>query len=233
MKFFRNLPGNLRALFGFLRVLTVLMAAFWFMMLTFNHWIQRRFVDEPKLIVSIGTVSVKTSPDPAALHFDHAKPGSLVMTGDVRRGLQADLLSDDPALVSAVRWTILPSMAASLAFAWLLFGSLRTVCGNIERGEVFSPNNFRLVRGIGWFLVGYSVVAGGLDFWAAHTMGAYLNQHVTLTGFLSPAKSGPIHFGLTNPFPIFSGLIAGCLVLMVSEAFRQGFALKQENELTV
>jgi hypothetical protein len=37
----------------------------------------------------------------------------------------------------------------------------------------------------------------------------------------------------TIPFAGVGGLIIGCLVLMLSEAFRQGLALKTENDLTV
>ena len=233
MKLVSNLPGNLRSLFGFLRALAVLSAVFWFLMLTFNAWIQKRFVDDPKLIVSIGTLAVNPPSGATVLSSDSARPGSLVMTGAARRGLQVDLLSNDAVLVSAVRWTMLPSMAASLAFAWLLFGSLRAVCGNIERGEVFSQNNLRLMRGIGWTLVGFSLAAVGLDLWASRVMDSYLNQHVTVAGLMAYGQTGSMHFSPTDGFPIVSGLIAGCLVLMVSEAFRQGLALKQENELTV
>src|SRR6186713_920537 len=104
MKLFTNLPGSLRAFFGWGRFLVVILAAFWFLTLVFSPWIQRRFTDDPKLIVSVGEVSFRKAADAIGLKPDHAKPGSLNVAG-LRGTLQADLLSDDSALVSALRST--------------------------------------------------------------------------------------------------------------------------------
>jgi len=237
MKLFTNLPGSLRVLFGWGRFLVVILAAFWFLTLLFSPWIQRRFTDDPKLIVSVGEVSFKTAPDAIGLKPDQAKPGSLNVVG-LRGTLQADLLSDDSALVSALRATMIPAMLAFVTFSWLLFGSLRTVCGNIERGEVFSENNLSLVRNIGWILIGYSLASFGLELWGAHVMDGYFSQHVTVTGLKTdlkfPGGMGALHFNVMSgqlSFP--GGLVTGLLVLMLTEAFRQGLTLKSENDLTV
>ena len=233
MKILTNLPGNLRALFGFLRFLTILMVAFWLLMLTFNTWIQKRFVDEPKLMVTMGEVSLATAPGAVGLNSDSAKPGSLDLQS-LRGTVQVDLCSKDTALVSALRWTMIPSMVVAIAFALFLFGSLRNVCANIERGEVFSDNNLRLVRGIGLTLIVYSLVGAGLEIWASHVMGGYLNQHVVLSGLQVPSGSGAMRFNLSPGVISYpGGLVTGCLVLVVAEAFRQGLKLKTENDLTV
>ena len=237
MKLFTNLPGNLRVFFGWGRFLVVILAAFWFLTLLFSPWIQKRFTDDPKLIVSVGEVSFKTASDAIELKPDQARPGSLNVVG-LHGTLQADLLSDDSALVSALRATMIPAMLAFVTFSWLLFGSLRTVCGNIERGEVFSENNLALVRNIGWVLIGYSLASFGLELWGAHVMDGYFSQHVTVTGLKTdlqlPAGMGTLHFNVMSgqlSFP--GGLVTGCLVLVLTEAFRQGLTLKTENDLTV
>lgn len=230
MKLFTNLPGNLRALFGALRLLVVVFAAFWFLTLTFNAWIQKRFVDDPKLIVTVGEVTATRAAHPPTLVSASAQPGSLIL-GDLHGPLQADLLSSDTALVSAVRWTVLPAMVVFVVFSWWLFGSLRAVCANIEHGEVFTETNLRLVRGIGGLLIAYSLVSLVVGFWGAHVMNGYLAQHVTATGFAS--SPGALRFSLGGQFPQWGGFVTGLVVLVVSEAFRQGLTLKIENDLTV
>lgn len=230
MKLFTNLPGSLRALFGALRLVVVLLAAFWFFTLTFNAWIQKRFVDEPKLIVTVGEVTATESAQPPTLVSTTAGPGALIL-GDLNSPLQADLLTGDAALISAVRWTILPAMTAFVVFSWWLFGSLRAVCANIERGQVFTETNLRLVRGIGGLLIAYSVVTLVLGVWGAHVMNDYLAHHVTATGFAS--SPGALRFSLGGQFPQWGGLVTGLVVLVVSETFRQGLTLKTENDLTV
>ncbi len=237
MKLFTNLPGNLRVLFGFLRILTVIMATFWLLTLTFNTWLQNRFVDEPKLMVTVGEISLPAAPGAVGLSADRAKPGSLNLPA-LRGTLQMDLCSKDAALVSALRWTMIPSMVVIVAFSWILFSSLRNVCANIERGEVFSDTNLRLVRGIGVTLIVYSLVGTGLEIWASQVMGGYLSQHVVLTGLQTSLQvaggSGPLHFNFSpGLLSAQGGLITGCLVLVVAEAFRQGLKLKTENDLTV
>jgi len=66
-------------------------------------------------------------------------------------------------------------------------------------------------------------------------MGNYLAENAVLKAGLSFSKSAssvqfdlPQHL-ISNP----GGLLVGCLVLMLTEAFRQGLALKTENDLTV
>lgn len=233
MKILTNLPGNLRALFGLLRFLAIMMAAFWLLTLTFHTWIQNRFVDEPKLIVTMGEVSLPTAPGAVGLSSDRAKPGSLVLQS-LRGTLQMDLCSKDAALVTALRWTMIPSMVVVMAFSWFLFSSLRHICANIEKKEVFSDRNLRLVREIGVILIAYSLVGTGLEFWASHVMNGYLSQHVVLTGLQLSSGSGAMHFSLPSGVISYpGGLVTGCLVLMVAEAFRQGLKLKTENDLTV
>ncbi len=231
MKIFTNLPGNLRVLFGALRILSVLLGAFWLLMLSFGSRIPKQFAGETKLMVSVGEVVLQAGPAAVALNSDSAKPGSLGLNF-LRGNLQVDLCSPDAGLVSALRWTVIPAALVLIVFSWVLFSSLRTVCGNIERGEVFNENNLRLVRGIGMTLMAYSLVSAVAGFWAAHVMGSYLVQHVSVAGL--PAGAGALGFLMpAGLLTVPGGLVIGGLVLVVSEAFRQGLTLKTESDLTV
>ena len=237
MKIHPNLPGALRFYFGIARFLCLVLAAFWLLTLTLSPWIQKQFIDEPKLMVTVGEVLLRVDPTAVGLNSDSAKPGSLGLSS-LRGTLRADLISKDAGLVSTLRWTVFPSMALLIAFGWVCFGSLRNVCANLEKGEVFSEQNLRLVRGIGLVLMAYSLASLLVGFWAAHVMNGYLGSHVTLTGLSAgahiPTGSGALRFLMpAGLISVEGGLVTGCLVLLLSEAFRQGLNLKTENDLTV
>ena len=239
MKMFTNLPGNLRALFSVLRFMTLILAVFWLLMLTFNVWVQRHFMDNPKVAFTFGEAYLQAAPNAVGLSSDTAKPDSLSL-GDLRGLLKVNLCSSDPALASAIYRSMIPVLAVGAVFLWVLFSSLRAMCANIERGEVFSDRNLLLVRRVGWIFIANSVAGFAVAFWAAYVMGGYLGHHVVLTGLstgtLYPGGKGAVGFTMpmaTIPFAGVGGLIIGCLVLMLSEAFRQGLALKTENDLTV
>jgi len=242
MKIFTNLPGNLRALFGVLKVLTVASTIVWILMLAFFAWIPNLSNgknDKPHLLFSLGDVSLRSGAGAIGLKSDTAKPDSLRLV-DLKGTLQVDLCSEDPALVSALRWAALPSIIVLGAFGWLFFGALKELCANVEQGNVFSEENIRLVRSIAWIVIGSSLVGMAVGFEACQVMGAYLTQHVTVTdlktGLALPGGTSAAHFVLGDgklPFTGLGGLVTGCLVLMLSEAFKQGLNLKTENDLTV
>lgn len=232
MKSFTNLPGLLRVLFGFLRGITVALGVCWLLIITVTPFIK----DEAYkgLMVTMGDVSVQPVPAAGAAK---AASSPLVVKG-LRGQLQLDILSRNPALISAARWSTYPAMAACVAFAWLFFGALRTVCANIEQGAVFTDVNLVLIRRIGAMLIGYAVIKSLLAVWAAHVMGAMLSANAALVamgdGLRLPSSVGTLRFTLAPAF--FSpggGLLAGCIVLVIAEAFRQGLAIKSENDLTV
>jgi hypothetical protein len=237
MKIYPNLAGGLRFYFGLARALIIVFAAFWLSTLTFGPAIRKFFGPGSGLMVTVGEASIPPSATLVGLNSDCAKAGSLALAG-LRGSLQVDLLSDDAALVSTLRWTIIPFIAVLVAFTWQLFGSLRAVCTNIGKREAFSEENLRLVRNIGWMLIGYSLAVFAVQLLATYTMGGYLAQHVTMidlkTGLPLPAGAGPVRLSFPGgQFPGEFGLVAGCLVLLLSEAFRQGLVLKTENDLTV
>jgi hypothetical protein len=178
-------------------------------------------------MVTAGEVLLRVEPNALDLDVDGASAGAVSLSS-LRGTLQMDLLSKDPALVSALRWTVLPAILLFATAAWVTLTSLQCVCANIGRGEVFSETNLRKVKTIGLTLIGYSLLQMLVGLWSSSVMQGYLTQHVTLTGF----QAAPGALGMLMPSG-FSALVTGCLVLVVSEAFRQGLALKTENELTI
>ena len=237
MKIITNLPGKLRLLFSVARSLSILGAVFWLLVLPFNAWIQNRFPDKPKLVVTVGEMALPIGPDVVRLMSDGAKPGALALHS-LRGTLQVDLTKSDDVLASALRWAIIPAMIVFTVFSFLLSTALRDLCAKIERGEVFSETNLRLVRNIGWIIIGYSVAAFVVQFTGAIAMGSYFSQHVTFSGIEGAAQFprgimvGKWSFS-GGPFPGDSGFVTGCVVLMLAEAFRQGLKLKEESDLTV
>lgn len=130
----------------------------------------------------------------------------------------------------------LPVVLLQAIFFAVLFDLLRRLFRDVGRGESFSVNTVRLVQGIAATLLVYSVVSAIAETWFFHAALSYFAQHaqVTISGTTVhlPAPHA-MHIGLHGfPFgsPVF---LSGLLVLALSEVFRQGLALKSENDLTV
>jgi hypothetical protein len=237
MKLFTNLPRVLRSVFGFLRVMTLIMAVFWLLTLAYNTWIQKSFGHDARLMASVGEISLPPASGVLGLGLATASAGSLVLQ-TLRGTLQVDLASQDAALTSALRQAIFPSMAVLIIFSFLLFTALRDLCGNLGCGDVFNEENLRLVRRIGVSLILYCLISSGFEIWASYVLGIYFNQHVVLTGLQTSLPfanaSQALQFHLSpGLITTQGGVLIGCLVLVVAEAFRQGLNLKTENDLTV
>lgn len=218
--------------------MTIVMAAFWTLMFVVDTWAPATFTHDGEAMIAMGEISLPLTPGTLGLASNTAAPGSLTL-GPVQGTLRARLSSADPALASALRWSLVPSILALVVFSFLLFSALRTVCANLERGEVFSESNLRLVRWIGAGLIAYSLVAGAGDLWASYLLGGYFREHVSLTGLgsvISFHEPGFVVPFLNRPAGLLTmpgGVLVGCLVLLVAEAFRQGLQLKTENDLTI
>lgn len=232
MKF--DLPGNLRALFGFLRVMMILGAFSFVAFLTFEPWIQS-FTDNPRGAYRAGEVQLQFARGPVELAVANTPAGDLVV-----KNLQGTLIlnyaSPNRELVNRIRWVVLPFGLLGFAYYYLLFTALRTICANLETKTVFSDQNFRLVRRIGILMVGYSVVVVIANGIYSQVIGAYLTSHVAVVGFdasLGASINWPSFFPAAQSDGVFSRLVTGGLVLLMAAAVRQGVALKEETEFTV
>jgi hypothetical protein len=140
-------------------------------------------------------------------------------------------------LVKLLKHYGLPLILTKMIFLAALFELLRRLFRNVGRGESFRRDTIRLVQGVGGLLILFSfflAFAEGLFF---HNVFTYLAQHAVIT-----ISGTAVHFpapdyemfskdhGALFGSPLF---FSGLLVLALSEVFRQGLALKDENALTI
>jgi len=236
MKIFPNLAVSLRFYFGLARVLVLVFAVLWVAGLIWAPALHRLFTDDPKLMVSVGDGSLNAEPGAVALRSDAVKAGTLAL-GNLRGALQIDLMSKDDELTSTLRWSLIPSILVLAVFSWLMFTALLKICTSIGQKEAFTERNLRLVRSLGFILIGYNVVGFAVHLWAARVMNGYFSHHVTVDGIKTtaqfPGGLGALQYTFGAGFPIEGGLVTGFMVLLMAEAFRQGLALKTENDLTI
>ena len=142
---------------------------------------------------------------------------------------------DKPAgMIALLKRYGLPLMLIYAVFFTALFELLRRLFRNVGRGDSFTPQSVRLVQIIGGSLIVFSLIAGLGETWLAHAAYDYFAQHtlIAVSGTplrLPPAGDHGSWFGIRFDWVFFSGL----LVLALAEVFRQGLALKLENDLTV
>ncbi len=231
MKLFTNLPGNLRALFGFLRILTLLTAFSWLTGAIFFSPLLGRWLPERNFHITLGDVALKASPDSIRLKADTGNADSLSLH-DLRGSLRANFSTRSESLQARLMMSIFPAALVVIITSYLLFTALRNLCAHLEAGQVFTEENLLLVRRVGLILVVSSLANAVLSVWASFLMSTYLHAQAVLGNGLEFA--GQVAFELpTGPLSIQTGLIVGCLVLMLTAAFRQGMKLKTENDLTV
>ncbi|HUO94298.1 MAG TPA: DUF2975 domain-containing protein [Rhizomicrobium sp.] len=139
-------------------------------------------------------------------------------------------------LIETLKHFGLPLWLLHVLFLGALFELLRRLFRNVGRGDSFSPGTVRLVQLIGGLLIVSSFILSFAQNLFGHAVINYLLQHavITVSGtqvHLPAASVGvfPRHRLTLNGAMFFYGL----LVLALSEVFRQGIALKKENELTI
>ena len=130
----------------------------------------------------------------------------------------------------------LPLILINTIFFAVLFDLLRRLFRNVGRGDSFTRQSLHLVQIIGGSLLVFSLVSAFGESWFSREMLIYLAQHtvVTISGTAVhfPVPEGTVISG-GHSFPGSPIFFSGLLVLALSEVFRQGLALKSENDLTV
>lgn len=129
----------------------------------------------------------------------------------------------------------LPLILIKMLFLTALFELLRRLFRNVGRGDSFTPQSVRLVQIVGFLLIGFSVVSGLASSWFAWGAYDYFSQHTQIAVSGTPVRlpaAGNHPWFDTSVFghPVF---FSGLLVLALAEVFRQGLALKRDNDLTV
>lgn len=140
-------------------------------------------------------------------------------------------------LIEIVKHYGLPLVLVDLIFFAVLFELLRRLFRNVGRGDSFTTLTVRLVQMVGFLLIAFSFVSAFAEGLFAHAAFAYFAAHAVITISGSQLHLPAPHYVMlprSDGFPFGSPLFfSGLLVLALSEVFRQGLALKSENELTI
>jgi hypothetical protein len=227
MKKILNLPANLRTLFSVLQLLTAIGGVIWLVVLlvSFAPWSSKPNVG---FLLTFADISFKSPANSLHLQTPASGPADIQLLR-LNGELNLNLNTTDPELSTTIRWTLLPRFVAAFIATWLLMGLLKKLCARIEQGQILSEANLRSVRNLGFFLILYTLADALLQIWTIFKLGGYLIRHATITG-VNLTLDGSLH---SLAHVSLDYLIIGLLVLLVAEAFRQGLALKEENDLTV
>lgn len=140
-------------------------------------------------------------------------------------------------LVELIKRYGLPVMLLDVIFLAVLFELLRRLFRNVGRGESFTRDTIRLVQSVGGLLVLFSFVLSFAESLFFYHLFAYLADHAIITISGASVHFPTPHYAMfrrDDGFPFGSPLFfSGLLVLALSEVFRQGLALKDENALTI
>ncbi len=166
-----------------------------------------------------------------------ARNGDSDFTATAFRGTLTVFVAKAGGLIELIKHYGLPLVLADLIFSAVLFELLRRLFRNVGRGESFTKDTVRLVQGIGGLLIGFSFVLSFAEGLFAHAVFTYFADHAVITISGSVLRLPAPHYVALphgGGFPFGSPMFfSGLLVLALSEVFRQGLALKTENELTV
>jgi hypothetical protein len=229
MKIGLNLTSNLRFLFGFLRGLMIFCAVVIVMSVLLLPVLPSRTVAQRPLSSWDVLADVTLTFEPGAYRVQATKAAAGdVELAEIRGKFLGNSRSADAEIASLSRWHIFLRLVVDLAFCFEVLDLLWRLCRNVEKGEVFSESNTRYVRNLGLVILVYQAIACAAGFWYARMIDGFLQQRVVAEGVKLK-----LHWG-AEVFPMDPTLIVtGLLLLMLGEVFRQGLALKKENELTV
>lgn len=235
MKISPLLTTELRSLFGVIRGLMI----FWLIALPIlfignwhrpTHWT----AGFGSMEFNPASVAMRAAPSPNAKAAEGIRLRTLtseLVVADQAEGAKLMAATRIPVFVAGIARTL-----TLLAIAHLLW----RLCQAVERGEVFSPGNFRLVRWLGLALVARPIVGLATETWKNASIARYMEEHITFEGLRPIVTSSGLggweraienlsYFGDFN----FSLFVTGLLVLALAEVFRRGLVLKQEADLTV
>lgn len=144
-------------------------------------------------------------------------------------------VADSDGLFDILKHYGLPLGLLFTLFYTALFDLLRRLFRNVVRGDSFTRNNVRLVQSIGLALVVFSFVSAVAEGWFQYALTDFLTHHATATlaGSPVPLSGQMLTFNSDGGIFFNSLFLTGLLVLALSEVFRQGLVLKNENDLTV
>jgi hypothetical protein len=184
----------------------------------------------------LGPMNIDVLGHPGTL-FLRPSNGDFDFTLTALRGSLTLFVAKAGGLIELLKRYGLPLTLMNLIFFAVLFDLLRRLFRNVGRGDSFTPQTIRLVQYLGGSLLVFSVVSAFAEHWFGEAAFAYLAGHtvVTVSGTaLRLPEMGSTFFPHIHVLPFGSPIFySGLLVLALSEVFRQGLVLKNENDLTV
>jgi hypothetical protein len=236
MKTTSRLPKFFRRLFCFLEVASPVVGIMVCIFLAALPSVANR----SELVLELGPVGLV--PEPDALTVRLGEGDSAALTINNLQGT-VSVKNPDPGVLALIRWHTLPLILGCAAFTAVLFDRLRRLFRNLERGESFTERSVRLVHQIGGIIIVFSLLSAAATSWQDQAVTSWLTRHATVQGvkmtFATPNEGGyrfthngqevGFHFGGGG----ILGILTGLLVLSLGEVFRQGLALKKENDLTI
>jgi len=137
-------------------------------------------------------------------------------------------------LIETMKHYGLPLWLVHILFLIALFELLRRLFRNVGHGESFSPGTVRLVQAIAGLLIASSFILAIAEGLFGQAVIGYLAQHAVITVSGTSVHLPASMFTRHRYFFFDTAMFCyGLLVLALSEVFRQGVALKKENELTI
>jgi hypothetical protein len=231
-----RLPKYFRRLFCFLEIASPIVGLIVCMVVLALPTISNR----SELILELGPVGLVPDPDALTAKLGDGDSGPLAIN-DLQGTVSVK--NADQGVLALIRWHTLPLILGCAGFTAVLFDLLRRLFRNVERGESFTERSVRLVHQIGVIIIVFTLLSTAATSWHDQAVASYLTRHATVQGvkmtFATPNDGGyrfthngqdvGFHFGGGG----ILGILTGLLVLSLGEVFRQGLALKKENDLTI
>jgi hypothetical protein len=152
------------------------------------------------------------------------------------RGTITFFISKAGGLIETMKRYGLPLWLLHVLFLTALFELLRRLFRNVGRGDSFSPGTIRLVQTIAGLLIASSfILAFARDLFGQAVINYFVHHAViTISGTQIQLPASRVGMFPRHRFSFDGAMFFyGLLVLALSEVFRQGVALKRENELTI
>jgi len=125
------------------------------------------------------------------------------------------------ALASAT-WPFVAGMLCTGGVTLAILDLLRRMLKSVYRREVFTAANIRSVQSIGFLIMASAILKLAAGAWLVSRMAAFVAARVA---------TGNVFFETSSQSDV--SLATGFLILALAEVFRQGLALKEENQLTI
>jgi hypothetical protein len=195
---------------------------------------------------AIGRVGLTINP--AVYHLDSTTSKHVAVSVDDLSGRVLIRPAGTGSFFSGLFLPLFGSILCKSLMSVCLCDLLRRLFRGVERRDVFSAAEIRNIRKMGALIVALAVVSAILGHWSRNYSWEFVNKNITAQGALGiqlhqqPSNIQGALLDISGNDPLllgsnwtidFRGILLGLVLIGLSEALRQGLALREENELTV